>query len=563
MADVEFGEISQKTFDLVVVGAGVGGMTTALIGAIQGLSSLVIEKAATVGGTSALSAGTAWIPGSMHAGTVNPGDNRVAVETYLRAVMGNGYDADRVGAVLDAGPEAIVLLDRESEVKFRARPHHPDYLSDLPGATLCGRALEPLPFDGRCLGPDICLVRPPLSTLTFGGMMVGADDLQHLLNAGHSIRSAWHSAGLFLRYAGDIARYGRSTRLLMGNALCARLLASLRARKIPIWMRTAVTELIKEDARIVGVIARTPKGQRHVVARRGVVLATGGFTHSRELRERLLPRPLPRYTATPAEVAGDGIALGLRVGGILSQDGGDGAFWAPVSRRAVAGGDEIYPHFFLDRAKPGVLAINKQGKRFVNESTSYDAFGRAMYRAGAVPCWLVADGRAVRRYGLGLALPGGWRVRRLVREGYLRRAATLGLLARELGIDEKALEDTVRRFNEIATYGRDPDFQRGETAANRVLGDRNHGPNPCLGPLTKGPFYAVELHPGINGTGAGLRTDAAGRVLTDQETPVAGLYACGNDAVSVMAGTYPGPGTTIGPAIATAFLIVQSVTTQS
>lgn len=562
--DESAGSSVEHVVDVVVLGAGVGGMVTALFAAIRGLDVVVLEKAETVGGTTALSAGTAWIPGTVHAASVNPHDDREAAEIYLQGVVGARLDPAKLGAFLENGPPAIAELDARTEVKFRARPHHPDYRSEIAGSTLCGRALEPLPFDGRKLGPLIAQLRLPLRELTLLGMMVGADDIRHLLHAGRALPSTLHALRLLARHAVDRLRFGRGTRLLMGNALCARLLYSLHARNVPVWTATSGSELLLDGERVCGVIARRGDRTFKVFARRGVVLATGGFAHSAGLKERLLPHPIAQYTATPREVAGDGIEFGLGRGGTLPDSYDDGSFWAPVSVRRQAGGEtSVYPHFFLDRGKPGFIAVNQAGHRFVNEATSYDAFVRAMYatnaQSPAVPCLLIADARAVRRYGMGLVLPGGYRLRRLLAEGYLKRADTLEDLARLLGIDPRVLQDTVSRFNGFGATGCDRDFHRGETAANLVLGDTDHGPNACLGPIEISPFYALELHPAMNGTSAGLVTDVCGRVLTKHGGPIVGLYASGNDMASLMAGTYPGPGTTIGPAIAFSYLIANDL----
>ncbi len=540
--------------DVVVLGAGVAGMSAALFVALRGLSVLVLEKATTVGGTSAFSAGTAWIPGSMHAAAVNPDDTRDNVEQYLRNAVGPRLDEQKLDAFLSNGPRAVLELDIQSEVRFRARPHHPDYLSDVKGSTLCGRALEPLPFDGHKLGPLLPLLRPPLRPSTVAGMIVGADDIRHLLKATRSPASFMHATNLFARYAADLLLHGRGTRLLMGNAMCGRLLYSLRQRGVEIWTEVKATELLVDRAGVIGVLAQRHQKSVRVVAAKGVVLATGGFGHSERLQDMLLPSPVARQTAIPPEVTGDGIEMGLAAGATLTAGYPDGAFWSPVSLdRRRDGTTIVYPHFFLDRGKPGFLAVNRKGERFVNEATSYDAFVRAMYAADgttpSIPCFLIADERAIRKYGMGLALPGGYRLRKLVRNGYIVRGSSLADLAESIGLETETLARTVTRFNQHARSGHDPDFERGAIPANLVLGDPTHSPNPCLGALEHAPFYALKIHPGINGTGVGLVTDEHARVLREGHEPIPGLYACGNDMTSLMAGTSPGPGITIGPAI--------------
>lgn len=554
----------EAAFDVVILSAGAGGMAAALFCALRGLRAAVVEKAAVVGGTTALSAGTSWIPGTVHASEVGAEDSADRVHSYLRAALGPLLDEAKLDAFLAHGPAAIAELAARTEVKFRARPHHPDYMSELDGAVLKGRALEPLPLDGRRLGADLALLRPPLPELTLLGMMLGADDLRHMLRATRSPRSALHALRLLARHAVDRLRHPRGTRLLLGNALCGRLLLSLRLLGVPVWTQARATGLLGDGARVEGVEVERGGHRTRVTAHRAVILATGGFAHSPELRPRLLPPPLPAHTAVPPEVSGDGMRMALERGAALGESHGNGSFWAPVSVHPRRDGSiAVYPHFFLDRGKPGVIAVDGSGRRFVNEATSYNRFVRGMYEAHAVtpaiPCHLIADSPALRAYGFGMVLPGGWRLRRLLAEGYVRRAETLNDLARQLGIDPAALMETVERFNRHARLGEDPDFARGATTSNHVLGDSAHRPNPCLGPLERGPFYALALHPGINGTHAGLRTDVTGRVLRADGAAFENLYACGNDMSSLMADRYPGPGITIGPAIAFAHAIAEDL----
>ncbi len=549
----------ENGFDVVVFGAGVAGLSAALFAALRGLSAVVVEKAKTIGGTTALSAGTAWIPGTFHASAVQPVDTPALAARYLRASVGNRLDERKLATFLTNGPQAVAELHERTAVKFRPRPHHPDYFSERDGAALRGRALEPLPFDGRSLGARLRLVRPPLASLTLWGMMLTADDIKSLLNAARSPRAAWQSLRLVARHLADRLRYGRGTRLLMGNALCARLLSSLDELGVPIWTEAALSGLTIEGGRVTGATVRRAGATLRLSARIGVVLATGGFAHSRRLQQIMLPQKLAPLTAMPEEVSGDGMECAIAQGAALGDPAGNGAFWAPISlHRRRNGGSTVYPHFFLDRGKPGVLAVDREGKRFVNEATSYDAFVRAMLAANpvAAPCFLIADGRAARTYGLGLMLPGFGRRRRLLADGYLRRADSVEALAGLLGIDPVRLRATVDRFNRHAASGGDPDFGRGETAANQVLGDPAQKPNSCLGPLATPPFYAVELHPGLNGTSTGLRTDEHARVLRADGSTIAGLYACGNDMTSLMEGSYAGPGVTIGPAMVFAYTAV-------
>jgi len=355
------------SFDVVVLGAGAAGMTAAVFAALRGLSVVVVEKAATVGGTTALSAGTAWVPGTFHAEAVQPRDTREMAERYLRAVVGNRLNAAKLDVFLTDGPKAIAELHERTEVKFRPRPHHPDYMSDKDGASLRGRALEPLPFDGRRLGSRLALVRRPLAGLTLAGMMLTADDIKSLLGARRSFGAAWRSLRLVARHGVDRLRFGRGTRLLMGNALCARLLLTLDTLGVPIWTGAAVTDLLMDQGRATGVLVTRESGPVRVAAR-AVVLATGGFAHSRRLQGILIPEPRATMTAMPAEVSGDGIEAALAHGAVLEDGQGNGAFWAPISlHRTREGNTAVYPHFFLDRGKPGVIAVDQAGHRFVTK----------------------------------------------------------------------------------------------------------------------------------------------------------------------------------------------------
>jgi succinate dehydrogenase/fumarate reductase flavoprotein subunit len=355
--------------DLLVLGAGAGGMTAALVAAVLGLRVMLVEKAATVGGTTALSAGSVWVPGSHHGAPDDDADNALC---YLRAAIGNRLRASLADAFLAAGPQMVRFLEQHSAVAFRAYPYHPDYLASLPGATLSGRVLEPLPFDGGVLGRDFSRLRPPLPEFTLlGGLMVDRTDVSHLLRATRSAASLRHTARLLLRYGADRLRHPRGARLVMGNALAGRLFHSLLRRGVPILTSTAATELTLVDGRVTGAILESPDGMIPVRSRLGVVLATGGFSRHPELRAQLLPEPLCEHSPLVDSATGDGVTLGRAAGGRLGTDHANNTFWAPVSVRARADGSPaVFPHFVLDRGKPGLIAVNARGRRWVSEATS-------------------------------------------------------------------------------------------------------------------------------------------------------------------------------------------------
>ncbi|RDI28663.1 succinate dehydrogenase/fumarate reductase flavoprotein subunit [Pseudacidovorax intermedius] len=550
-------------FDLVVVGAGGAGMAAALFAALEGQQVLLVERTAHVGGTTAWSAGTCWVPGTREGAAVNPADTLAEAARYLDNAIGEHSPRALRQAFLDHGAEAIAQLAARTEVKLRAYPRHPDYISDLDGSTVAGRALEPLPFDGRLLGEWFALLRPPIPEFTvLGGMMVDRTDINHLLGMTKSFASLRHSVRILARHGRDRLRHARGTRLVMGNALVGRLLYSLsRLPNVTLAMETELMRLQRNDAGIDGVVLAQRGQRRSVAARAGVVLASGGFNRHPERRQALLPGADIGWCPGAPGHTGEAHALAEAVGARYGSGAMSPAFWAPVSRRTRADGSTaLFPHFVMDRAKPGVLAVNAAGERFVNESTSYHLFGLAMQQPGvngqpSIPAFLICDAAALRKYGLGMVRPGGKGLAPFLADGYLTQADTLAGLAQSLGIDASRLQATVERFNTLARSGVDSDFHRGETAYQRNLGDPAWpGPNPCLGPLEEGPFYAVRLYPGDIGAAQGFATDADARVLDAQGQPIAGLYAVGNDMHSIMGGVYTAPGITLGPGIVFAHL---------
>lgn len=545
------------TFDVIVVGAGAAGMSAALCAALDGARVLLVERTDYVGGTSALSGGTTWVPGTHHGPAVNPGDTLRDAEAYLDAAIGARAPRSLRQALLRTGPEAVAHVERHSAVKFRPYPTHPDYISELPGSTLRGRALEPLPFDGRLLGEHFSLLRPPIPEFTvLGGMMVDRNDIPHLLAMKKSFRSLRYSLRILARHAMDRMKHPRGTRLLMGNALCARLLYSLMQwPKVKLAMRAEVAAFEREHDAVTAVTLSQGGQRRRVRVTGGVVLASGGFNRHPELRAQLLgtdPAWCPGADGHTGQAHGLVRELGARYGeSALSP-----AFWAPVSlRKRPDGTQAVFPHFLMDRAKPGMLTVDAQGRRFLNESTSYHLFGIAMQAAGAVPAWLVADARALRKYGMGMVRPGAQGLEPYLADGYLTQGATLQELAAKLGIDAAGLQDSVARINRYADTGVDPDFHRGSTDYSRNMGDATLGlRNPNIGPLREAPFYAVKLYPGDIGAATGWATDETARVLDAHRQPIEGLYAVGNDMHSVFGGVYAAPGITLGPGLVFGYL---------
>ncbi|NLD56014.1 MAG: FAD-binding protein [Burkholderiaceae bacterium] len=547
-----------REVDLVVAGAGAGGMAAALTARILGLDVLIAEKTDRVGGSTAISGGAVWLPGNHQAAQAGHPDTRERIDAYMAATVGEAAPARVLDTYIAAGPRMLEFLSARTHLQLVARTYSPDYYPDRAGASFGGRALDPAEFDGRLLGRDFARLRDPLPEfMVLGGMMVNMNDVWHLLAATRSFTSWRHGMRLIRRYASDRLRgYHRGTRLVLGNALAARLFRSVLDRAISVWLESPIESLERggPDGPVTGAVIRHDGRSVRVRARRGVVIATGGFAWDKTLRGETFPEPTGPWSMAPAGNAGDGIRVARAVGGTLRAGNLSPAFWAPVSVLEREDGSIIrYPHLVWDRAKPGLIAVNASGRRFVNEATSYHEFVIGMYRSHrdvpSVPAFLLADHDFMERFGLGLALPGGRPRQHLVKAGYLVKANDLAALAAALRLPAEQLQRTVERYNEHAARGEDPDFGKGSTEYNRYLGAPNHRPNPCLAPIVKPPFYAVRVYPGDIGTALGLAVDDQARVLDAAGDPIEGLYCAGNDMGSVLAGAYPGPGITLGPAL--------------
>jgi succinate dehydrogenase/fumarate reductase flavoprotein subunit len=545
--------------DVLVVGSGAGGLATAVAAAHRRLDVLVVEKEPVFGGTTARSGGWMWIPCSAPAQRAGVEDNIAAARRYLQHEAGAHFDAARVDAFLETGPRAVEFFERETALQFDLGPTFADYHPDAPGGVDGGRSIVARPFDGRELGPEIRRLRPPLAEITVLGMMIGSGkELLHFFNVLRSPVSAGYVAVLFAKFLRDKLFHGRPMRLMNGNALVGRLAKSAFDKGVPIWTDAPVRELVRDEAgRVTGAVVHAATGPVEVHARRGVVLAAGGFPQDAVRRKALMPHaPSGHEHASPAPPGntGDGLRLGESVGASVDASLPHAAAWVPISRPRRADGTlGTFPHF-VDRSKPGVIAVTRSGRRFVNEANSYHDFCQAMVaraseEGGEIAAWFVTDHRAFRRYGLGFAKPAPVPFGKLIRDGYLLRGDTLPELAAQFGADGAELERTVARFNDHARRGEDPEFGKGTTSYNRSLGDPDHTPNPCLAPLETPPFYAVKLVIGDLGTFAGLKADENARVLGEDGAPIPGLYAVGNDMASIMGGNYPGGGITLGPAI--------------
>lgn len=553
------GEWDQEV-DLVIIGSGAAGMSAAIVAAASGLQTLALEKTDRIGGSTAISGGVVWVPGNRGMAEAGEPDPEGAALRYLEQVVGPGMRREMIETYVRTSPEVVDWFNTHTAVQLVPRMYAPDYQSELDGASAGGRALDPLAYDGRELGEWFPRLRPPLpQTTIFGGMMINRLDIDHFQRAFRSLASFRHAMRVMLCHARDRLRFDRGARLLAGNALAARLLRSAIDAGVRFEIGADVKALVRDSDRVAGVEVEIDGEAVRIRARRGVVLAAGGGAGNPLIRAEHVPHAALHLSMAPAGSAGDGLALAVSVGGVIEETNGNAVFLTPVSvAKGVGGRRTLFPHLILDRQKPGLIAVNAAGRRFVNEADSYHDFVEGMYRdhgdGPAVPAWLIADSQFVRRYGLGLVRPAPFSKRGFVRTGYLVSARTIGELALKISVPVERLEETIAEANRAASSGIDPEFGKGSTAYNRYLGDPSHLPNPCLGPIEAPPFHAVKVWPGDIGSTRGIRTDARARVVDAQGEPVSGLYACGNDMNSIMGGTYPAGGITLGPAITFGFI---------
>ena len=561
--------MSQETqaVDVLVIGTGASGMATAVTAAAQGLQVLVVDKQPQFGGTTARSGGWLWIPGTHLAKEQGIEEPPGAAKAYLKHEATTHYDERRVDAFLENGPKAIEFFTSQTPLRFDLSPVFPDYHAEAPGGLPGGRSMVTRPYDGRELGPRIKLLAPPLPELTVFGMMLGSGpEIRHFMRVFKSPTSFWYVTKRLTRHFFDVLFHGRGMTLTNGNALAGRLAKAAMERNIPVWLSSPVKQLLVEGGAVTGALVEHEGRPVRVLARRGVVLAAGGFPYDVERRRQLFPHaPTGRehFSPSPSTNTGDGLRLAEAVGGRVDGTIPHAAAWVPASVTTRQDGSAgVMPHF-IDRAKPGVIAVNPEGRRFTNEGNSYHDFVQAMVKTcegqPEVFAWLLCDHKALRSYGLGCVAPAPLPIGRHLRSGYLKSGASLAELATKLGIAPATLEQTVAEFNRHAAKGEDPAFGKGSKAYNRYQGDATVTPNPCVAPLEHGPYYAIKLVIGDIGTFAGLVTDEKTRVLDAAGQPIAGLYAVGNDAASVMGGNYPGAGITLGPAITFGYIAGQEL----
>ena len=531
-----------ESVDLLIVGSGGGGMVAALAALDSGLAPLIVEKQALVGGSTGMSGGMVWMPNNPLMQAEGIADSHEDGLAYLADVVGDVGAASspaRREMFLTAGQEMINFLLRKG-IRLERCAGWSDYYPNHKGGNAAGRAVEGIPFDAAELGSWRDKVQPPLAKSY--GFVVKTNELRAVQYFNRAPRAFAIASRVLLRTAA--ARIRRRDILTNGASLIAQMLKALielGGGEPPLWTNAAMEDLMVEDGRIVGARITRDGSSLNIQARKGVLLAAGGFAHNAEMRRRYSgdqPNEGQWSIANPGDT-GEVLQTAMRLG--AKTDLLDEAWWLPSTGLAGGVGGSIG----LARQRPGAIYVDSTGRRFCNESNSYVEVGKAMYANNAVPCWQIFDEGYVRRYVAG-ANPLKRRLPpELIERGAIKRGDTIGELARQIDVPAKGLMRTIQRFNEFAAKGLDPDFGRGQSAYNDCLGDPGYRPNASVGPVDRAPYYATQIYPADVGTCGGVVTDAHAQILDEHDQVINGLYATGNITAGVTGRTYPGAGASI------------------
>jgi 3-oxosteroid 1-dehydrogenase len=547
-----------QEYDVVVVGSGAAGMVAALTAAHQGLSTVVVEKAPHYGGSTARSGGGVWIPNNEILKRDGVKDTPEAARTYLHKIIGDVVPAEKIDTYLDRSPEMLSFVLKHSPLKLCWVPGYSDYYPETPGGKPTGRSVEPKPFNAKKLGVDEKGLEPPYGKVPMN-MVVMQQDYVRLNQLKRHPRGVLRSLKVGVRSVWANAT-GKNL-VGMGRALIAPLRIGLQQAGVPVQLNTALTDLYVEDGVVRGVYVVDPRDTsaepQLIRARRAVILGSGGFEHNEQMRVKYQRAPITtEWTVGAVANTGDGILAAEKQGAALEFM--EDSWWGPTVPLVDS------PWFALsERNSPGSIIVNMAGKRFMNESMPYVEACHHMYGGeygqGAgpgenIPAWLIFDQQYRDRFIFAGLQPGQRIPKKWLDSGVIVKADTLEELAAKTGLPADAFAATIDRFNGFARSGVDEDFHRGESAYDRYYGDPTNKPNPNLGEIKHGPYYAAKMVPGDLGTKGGVRTDLVGRVLRDDDSVIEGLYAAGNVSSPVMGHTYPGPGGTIGPAMTFGYL---------
>ena len=542
--------------DLVIVGSGGGGLTAALVAKHLGLDALVIEKTEFYGGSTALSGGGMWVPGNFLLKKAGIEDSYEKAKKYMGSTVGDRVPIEKQDAFLKKAPEMVEWLRDNAAMKFLYVKGYSDYHPDEPGGLAQGRGLEVKPFNGRKLKEDFKFLRPPTIEAPLGIAFTISD--YHDLGM---ITSTWKGKYVALKTGIKtiINLIFGIKYLTLGRTLIARLRLAMKKRNIPLWLQVPFKKLILENDKIVGIIAEKEGKEIRIEAKKGVLLAAGGFPCNMEMREKYLPHPTSvEWTSASPGNTGDAILAGIEIGAAV--DLMDDAWWGPSSVPPEE------PAFFHvgERGYPGGIMVNKEGKRFTNEAASYvvvvhDIYEKHTEKNPHIPCYFIFDQRFKDKYMFGLAFPGMKFPQKYYDTGYMKKADTIAMLAKSIGVAGNNLKKTIEQYNEYASSGKDLDFGKGDNAYDNFYGDPKVKPNPNLSPLEKPPYYAVEFYPGDLGTKGGLVTNELAQVLRKNGSIIEGLYATGNSMASVMGNTYPGPGSPVCSTMTFGYIAVKHI----
>lgn len=562
--------------DVLIVGSGNGAMTSALasyeLGDKNAQNILIVEKSHKFGGTSALSGGGVWVPNNRYAKAKGAKDSYDDALTYLKNTIPEGMVREGMHETyLKSAPEMVDFIHNNTRLKYMSLEKYPDYFTDLPGAKTGHRSMEPKPINFSALGKDMTQMLDGGAMYIFGKYGCTQEEARILSNQVKGWK--WVMFKMAARYTLDfpwwlVRKQFLSRRTCGGGAGIIRLFLSLRDRKIPLWLNTKMEELIKDESgSVVGVVVsqRADKNSEYkktlrIKARKAVVLAAGGFEHNQQMREQYLPQPTSTsWSAACKTNTGDAIRAGQDVGAATSLM--NNAWWCTT--KGIPG--QRYPMLsIINKSLPGSIVVNKAGKRFSNESQNYmsflkDAFAAHTDEKPCIPMYMVFDERFRKVRAVWPALlPEGMMPKNYFDSGFMAKAETPEKLAEKLGVDPEGLKETIERFNQFAQTGVDEDFKRGDAAYDRYYGDKAYKPNPCLSELSKPPFWAIRLDAGDFGTQGGMVINEHAQVIDSHDNIIEGLYACGNCTSAVLP-TYPGPGSTLGPAMTFAYLAAKHI----
>jgi 3-oxosteroid 1-dehydrogenase len=530
--------------DLLVVGSGTG-MAAALAAHECGLTALIVEKSSYVGGSTARSGGALWLPASPILEEKRAGDTVERAEAYLRSVVAGSAPANRSAGYLRNVTATVELLRRTTPIRFSWAKDYSDYHPEEPGGTAAGRTCECRPLNSAILGDYRTRLRPGVMEANVPMPTTTADYRWMNLMA----RVPWKGIPTIAKRIGQGVGgllIGRRY-VAGGQALAAGLFAGVVRAGIPIWTDSELQRLTTDSGRVTGAVVGHDGREVTITARRGVVLAAGGFDHSMAMRWKFQSESLGEHVSLGAESnTGDAIRAAQDLG--AATDLMDQAWWFPAVSPLPGGAPSV---MLAERSLPGSLIVDQNGTRFINEATDYMSFGQCLLereRSGnpVESMWIVFDQKYRNSYVFAGALfprmpiPQSW-----YEAGTAHRSDELAELAGKIGVSASQFTATVTRFNEMSRAGYDADFDRGSSAYDRYYGDPTITPNPNLRALDRPPLYAVKMVLSDLGTCGGLRADDCARVLREDGSAINGLYAIGNTAANAFGTTYPGAGATI------------------